>query len=130
MWVMANLLMGPIDVLLKDADSFSQKLNSKGLKTTQLRKLHSHVTKLWLQYSTYRIADEEIRKEKLKEILEELKFVKVFLAYQQGRDTKGYDELNPKISQMIDSVNDEITFERFKKYIDALVAYAKYYENK
>ncbi|KAF2961056.1 type III-A CRISPR-associated protein Csm2 [Fervidobacterium sp. 2310opik-2] len=123
----SGILKKSVDEILKDAESFSKVAR---INTNQIRKLHSHVTKLWTRYNTYRIGDENTRKNKLKEAIEELKFIKAFLAYQEGRGVKGYEALNSKITSLVDEVNDEETFDKFKKYIDAVVAYSKLEEKK
>jgi|GEM_PF-6126502 len=127
---MAGVLTGTIEALIQDAKSTSEQLYKKGMKPTQLRKVHSYVTKLWMRYTTFCAgkSDSEERKEVFNEILDEVKYLQVFLAYQYGRAISGYDLLNEKLTSIVNEVKDEETFSRLKKYVDALAAYAKYNE--
>ncbi len=125
MTVSNNLLEKSIDEILRGAKELSEMLGEEKskLNINQLKRLHSYVTRLWTRYKTYRIGDEESRKKKLNETIEELKFIKTFLIYQKGRGIDGYKVLEPEISNLIDQVKNEGTFEKFKKYMDAVVAY-------
>lgn len=68
------------------------------------------------------------------ELQAEVKFLKVKLAYQIGRDTKDSvrtfaDESH--LMEKIDAIKDDVTkYEEFARYVEALVAFHKFYGGK
>lgn len=103
---------------------FDEKVNrEKALITTsQIRKFLSAVNCLENKISS-------CGKELTPEIVNEIKYLKVKLAYQVGRDNKNvglknlYNEIEPLISQ-IGTSKDNYT--KVARYIEAIVAYHKF----
>lgn len=100
-----------------------EKNNKKPLITTsQIRKFLSAVNCLENKISS-------CEKELSPEIANEIKYLKVKLAYQVGRDNKNaalrnlYNEIEPLISQ-IGTNKDNYT--KVARYIEAIVAYHKF----
>lgn len=99
--------------------------NEKGkalITTSQIRKFLSAVNCLENKVSS-------CKKELELEVANEIKYLKVKLAYQVGRDSKNkglralYDEIEPLISQ-IGTSKDNYT--KVARYIEAIVAYHKF----
>lgn len=103
---------------------FDERVNrEKALITTsQIRKFLSAVNCLENKISS-------CEKELSPEIVNEIKYLKVKLAYQVGRDNKNvglrnlYNEIEPLISQ-IGTSKDNYT--KVARYIEAIVAYHKF----
>lgn len=102
---------------------FDEKNNKKALITTsQIRKFLSAVNCLENKISSCEQTLEP-------EIANEIKYLKVKLAYQVGRDSKNnglralYNEIEPLISQ-IGTSKDNYT--KVARYIEAIVAYHKF----
>lgn len=101
--------------------------------TSQIRRFLTAVNALSGKIDMYKIHHEG--EEKLpRELQAEVKYLKVKLAYQIGRDDKKSvkafaDETH--LFEKIDGVKDSIeNYEEFARYIEALVAYHKYYGGK
>lgn len=97
--------------------------NKKGLITTsQIRKFLSAVNCLENKILN---CEEELPQD----IVNEIKYLKVKLAYQVGRDNKNkglrnfYNEIEPLISQIGASKNN---YTKVARYIEAIVAYHKF----
>ncbi|AAD36873.1 CRISPR-associated protein Csm2 [Thermotoga maritima MSB8] len=112
--------------LVRKAEEIGRELSGK-LKTNQLRKFHGHLTKIWSNY-IYKKKDYRDNPEKFnEEILNELHFMKIFLAYQVGRDIEGISELKEILEPLIDEIKTPDEFEKFKKFYDAILAYHKFH---
>lgn len=92
------------------------------ITTSQIRKFLSAVNCLENKISAY-------EKEIPQDVANEIKYLKVKLAYQVGRDNKNqglknfYNEIEPLISQIGTSKEN---FTKVARYIEAIVAYHKF----
>lgn len=105
--------------------------SSKLLSTTQIRKFLAAVNKISEEFNVYLI--ETPNAKTLSEKLQaEIKFLKVKLAYQIGRDKKvrAFAEAADLIKE-IDKIKNSIEeYKKFARYIEALVAFHKFYGGK
>ena len=116
--------------LVKKAEKWAETLY--WLSSTQIRKLHNHITRIWNKYIYGEYSD---RPEKFKELGEEIEFTKVFLTYQitrlvsslEGEKRQLLKQFKEKMEKLFESVNNQETFERLKKFFDAFLAYHKFY---
>lgn len=120
------------------ADKAIQGLKEDGggkikVKTTQLRKLLTAVTAIKNEIDVYK-SDKMLAEKKLPEKMDEnlaskVAFLKVKAAYQAGRnnDVKDFIVKTDIITQIGFIGNDMKKFECFASYIEALVAYHKFY---
>lgn len=116
--------------MINFSESVAESFSSKGgsITTTQIRKFHGHITKIWSRYSMNRAFYLKNFAAFKKDILDEIIFVKAFLVYQTGRQNELRD-LQEVLSAAIDKIKDQQDFEFFKKFYDSIVAYFKYYES-
>ena len=102
------------------------------LKTNQIRKILTAVNILKNKVDIYKIANPQAKK--LDEELQmEIEFLRVNIAYQIGRE-KGKQNLvrefveKADLLNMVKNINGDIkAFENFCRYIEALVAFHKFY---
>lgn len=102
------------------------------LKTNQIRKILTAVNILKNKVDIYKIANPQAKK--LDEELQmEIEFLRVNIAYQIGRE-KGRENLVREFVEKADLLNmvkdidgDIKAFENFCRYIEALVAFHKFY---
>ena len=102
------------------------------LKTNQIRKILTAVNILKNKVDIYKIANPQAKK--LDEELQmEIEFLRVNIAYQIGRE-KGKENLVREFVEKADLLNmvkdidgDIKAFEKFCKYVEALVAFHKFY---
>ena len=102
------------------------------LKTNQIRKILTAVNILKNKVDIYKIA--KSKEKKLDEELQmEIEFLRVNIAYQIGRE-KGKENLvrefveKADLLNMVKDINGDIkAFENFCRYIEALVAFHKFY---
>lgn len=102
------------------------------LKTNQIRKILTTVNILKNKVDIYKIAKPQVKK--LDEELQmEIEFLRVNIAYQIGRE-KGKENLvrefveKADLLNMVKNINGDIkAFENFCRYIEALVAFHKFY---
>ena len=102
------------------------------LKTNQIRKIITAVNILKNKVDIYKIANPQAKK--LDEELQmEIEFLRVNIAYQIGRE-KGKENLvrefveKADLLNMVKNINGDIkAFENFCRYIEALVAFHKFY---
>lgn len=102
------------------------------LKTNQIRKILTAVNILKNKVDIYKIANPQAKK--LDEELQmEIEFLRVNIAYQIGRE-KGKENLvrefveKADLLNMVKDINSDIkAFENFCRYIEALVAFHKFY---
>lgn len=102
------------------------------LKTNQIRKILTAVNILKNKVDIYKIAKPQAKK--LDEELQmEIEFLRVNIAYQIGRE-KGKENLvrefveKADLLNMVKDINGDIkAFENFCRYIEALVAFHKFY---
>lgn len=60
----------------------------------------------------------------------EIKYIKIKLIYQAGRMEKKQFLNNTHLTEMIDDVNNREEFKKILDYVEALVAFQKYYVEK
>ena len=102
------------------------------LKTNQIRKILTAVNILKNKVDIYKIANPQAKK--LDEELQmEIEFLRVNITYQIGRE-KGKENLVREFVEKADLLNmvkdidgDIKAFEKFCKYVEALVAFHKFY---
>lgn len=98
------------------------------LKTNQIRKILTVVNILKNKVDIYKIANPQAKK--LDEELQmEIEFLRVSISYQAGRE-KLVREFVEKadLLNMVKDINSDIkAFENFCRYIEALVAFHKFY---
>lgn len=98
------------------------------LKTNQIRKILTAVNILKNKVDIYKIAEPQAKK--LDEELQmEIEFLRVSISYQAGRE-KLVREFVEKadLLNMVKNINGDIkAFENFCRYIEALVAFHKFY---
>ena len=111
-------------------------LNASGkldLTTGQIRKFLTAVNSLTSKIEVYKAQNETF--ETLPDnFVMEIKYLKVKIAYQAGRDknkiVKNFVE-KAKLFERIDKIgNSFVEYENFARYIEALVAYHKFYGGK
>lgn len=105
-----------------------------GLKISQLRKILSAINVLKNKVDIYKINNPSSNKLST-DLAMEVKFLRVNIAYQAGRE-KEPKQVQPFVEKanlltMIDNIKDDIkSFEVFCKYVEALVAFHKFYGGK
>ncbi len=105
------------------------------LTTGQIRKFLTAVTSLTNKIEVYKAQNEKV--ETLPEdIAMEIKYLKIKVAYQAGRDNSRNETVKNFVKEAdlfnrIDNIkNSLIEYEKFARYIEALVAYHKFYGGK
>ena len=126
--------------IVKEAENVIQKLCTKKiiendkvkfvpeLKTNQIRKFLAAVNKLSNKISIYKAQNP--KKDILPDdICVQIRFLKVKAAYQMGRERTVNEFMNKAgIPAKIDAIGNSIhAYEEFANYMEALVAYHKYY---
>lgn len=102
------------------------------LTTGQIRKVLTAINSLTNKITVYKSQNEDT-KTLPEELAAEVKYLKVKIAYQVGRDkTRGNPVKvfveNAKLFERIDAVANSIAaWENFSRYVEALVAYHKFY---
>jgi CRISPR-associated protein Csm2 len=123
-----NLSKWELSDMIKYSENVAQELNQKRINMTQIRKFHGHIGKIWSKYSMNRPTYLKNADKFKKEIRDEIIFVKAYLAYQTGRESKLKD-LQDVLGTAIDKIQDQEDFEYFKKFYDSILAYFKYYDS-
>lgn len=98
------------------------------LKTNQIRKILTVVNILKNKVDIYKIANPQAKK--LDEELQmEIEFLRVNMSYQAGRDNLVREFIEKAdLLNMVKDINGDIkAFEKFCKYVEALVAFHKFY---
>ncbi len=114
---------------VNDAEKAMKKLSSGNMVTTgQIRKFLTAVNTVTGKVDQFKRGQKGT---KLPEDLQmQVKFLKVKLAYQIGRMGKPVKDFSDETHMMawIDSIGDSVEkYERFARYVEALVAFHKYY---
>ncbi|PLV57248.1 type III-A CRISPR-associated protein Csm2 [Thermotoga sp. SG1] len=110
--------------LVKKAEEIGKNLSN----TNQLRKFHGHLTKIWSKYAYNRRKYSQNQQAFKEDILNEVHFMKIFLAYQAGRGvSEDIKKLRKVLEPLIDEIKTPEDFEKFKKFYDAVLAYHKFY---
>lgn len=106
----------------------------KMITTSQIRKFLAAVNAVSNKVSIYKSQNQGI-KELSDDLTAEVKYLQVPLVYQAGRDSRDRSVKDfVSKTRMIEKINvigsDLKKFEEFAKYVEALVAYHKYYGGK
>ena len=113
------------------------KFGEIALTTSQIRRFLTAVNSVTNKVSYYKMKN--FGQDKLSdELAAEVKYLKVKLAYQVGREKKNNKtgpiedfSKNAHLIEEIDSIGNSIArYEEFAKYFEALVAYHKFYGGK
>ena len=101
------------------------------LKTNQIRKFLSAVTMLTNKVNRYKMQHPN-DKELPAELAAQVQYLRVKMAYQAGRDkdVKKFVEKAGLDARICDIKNSIAKYEEFARYMEALVAYHKYYGGK
>ncbi len=108
--------------------------NPSMVTTSQIRRFLTAVNTVTGKVEQYQ--NETGKKDVLSpELVAQVKFLKVKLAYQVGRDDKAKHIKNfaeeADLTSAIDSIGDDMKkYEEFARYVEALVAFHKYYEGR
>ena len=98
------------------------------LKTNQIRKFLTAVNTVTGKIDIYRVKSEQALTLP-EELAAEVKYLKIKIAYQAGRErsVKEFVE-KAELIRWIDEIGDSVErYEQFAKYVEALVAYHKFY---
>lgn len=101
--------------------------------TSQIRKFLTAVNTVTEKINKYRLMHPDKADTLSEDLVAEVQFLKVKLAYQVGRDPKEVKPFMEKAELMkeIDGIgNNPAAYDRFSKYIEALVAFHKFYGGK
>ena len=104
--------------LVEDAKKIANTLK---ISSSQLRKVHGYVSRMWEKYRV----DKARGRENFEEIKEKLILLKPRLHYNAVRSGKEYGKLADILEKVIDKVRSLEDFEKFKEFYDAIVAYSK-----
>lgn len=101
------------------------------LKTNQIRKFLTAVNTVTGKIEVYR-AKHDLTDQLPDDLAAEVKYLKIKIAYQAGREKAVKDFVNKaEMIKWIDSIGNSVEkYEEFAKYVEALVAYHKYYGGK
>lgn len=105
---------------------------TNGLTTNQIRKFLTAVNTLTNKITLYRHQQEQTR-ELSEDLAKEVRFLKVKLAYQVARGNKGVKRFaeDTRLKEYIDMVGTDLKeYMAFAQFIEALVAYHKFYGEK
>ena len=105
---------------------------TNGLTTNQIRKFLTAVNTLTNKITLYRHQQEQTR-ELSEDLAKEVRFLKVKLAYQVARGNKGVKRFaeDTQLKEYIDTVGTDLKeYMAFAQFIEALVAYHKFYGEK
>jgi len=101
------------------------------ITTSQIRKFLTAVNAVTNRVEVFKVRCNECENLS-EELINEIKFLKVKLVYQVGKDKKLRPFVeNAELLEMIDGIGSSIRkYENFARYMEALVAYHKYYGGK
>ena len=105
---------------------------TNGLTTNQIRKFLTAVNTLTNKITLYRHQQEQTR-ELSEDLAKEVRFLKVKLAYQVARGNTGVKRFaeDTQLKEYIDTVGTDLKeYMAFAQFIEALVAYHKFYGEK
>lgn len=113
-----------------------QRKNKRGevviyLKTNQIRKFLTAANMIANKVSIYRSKHPQ-EKKLSSELVDEVRYLQVKLVYQAGRDRSAKEFIDaagllPMVKQIGSSI---VRFEEFSRYVEAMVAYHKFYGGK
>lgn len=100
------------------------------LKTSQLRKLLSMVNTIQQEITLYQIRNPGVQ-ELPEELLGRIQYLKIKIVYQAGRVPEVKDfEMQAELISRIDEIKTLNQYIQFARFMEALVAYHKYYGGK
>lgn len=118
---------------IKEIKSYSgdKRKAPQMITTSQIRKFLTAVNSVANKVTIYKAKNQGI-KELSDDLAAEIKYLQVPLVYQAGRERTVKDFINKtQLLERINSIGTSLKdFENFSKYIEALVAYHKYYGGK
>ena len=117
-----DILAGNKEKLIKSAEEFGKYLAKQQLSTSQIRNIFSEMKRM----------------RKYEESKNELLLLKPKLAYIAGRHGKWKQgkligpvpDLSRVLNECIKNIKDEKTFQNFKDFFEAILAYHRYYGGK
>lgn len=132
------------------AEQVMQKLKKRNvlITTSQIRKFLTAVSVLNNKVQRFEIKERQIQATKdltstlPDELVMQIKYLKIIMAYQSGKNRKKNDrndERNEvyqfireaKLNEFIDDIGTDLAkYKEFAKYVEALVAYHKFYGGK
>lgn len=129
------------DKVMRALSEEAQKSNgSKMVTTSQIRKFLTAVNRVNGKIDQFKNGNKSSASGRIPEDLQmEIKFLKVKLAYQIGRADSGRNRANPVkefadksgLIGEIDKIGDSLErYENFARYVEALVAFHKFYGGK
>lgn len=118
----ARKIINDLKLKKKDTKTGKEEVIIK-LKTSQLRKFLAAVNAI-----NNRIAAENAGEELSEKIANEIKYLKVKLLYQAGRNNEVKDFIKKaNLLDRIDEIgNNKIRFQEFARFIEAIVAFRKF----
>lgn len=129
------------DKVMRALSEEAQKSNgSKMVTTSQIRKFLTAVNRVNGKIDQFKNGNKSSASGRIPEDIQmEIKFLKVKLAYQIGRADSGRNRANPVkefadksgLIGEIDKIGDSLErYENFARYVEALVAFHKFYGGK
>lgn len=118
--------------MIKTAEEVIQALKEEGggrlrLKTNQIRKILSAINAISNKVQIYKMRQPK-EKNLPEELAADVSYLKVMLAYQSGRERSVREFVERAgLLEKIDTVASIRDYEGFARYMEALVAYHKYY---
>ncbi len=111
-----------------------QNGNRNVVTTSQIRKFLTAVNTITEKVNVYRIQNPESWEKLPEELQAEIKYLKIKLAYQIGRNNnrwgnpvKDFENAAGLITAIDEIKNSTKAYQTFAKYMEALVAFHKYY---
>lgn len=124
---MENATQNKITEYVKEAERQVSETGERNLPTTtQLRKIFAHINKI---QNKAEFVFRDTEGEGLPtEIANELQYLKIQIVYQMAREfkVKGFFE-KIRLTDRIDNIKTKTEFHEFCKYMEAIIAYQKFY---
>ncbi len=124
---MENATQNKITEYVKEAERQVSETGERNLPTTtQLRKIFAHINKI---QNKAEFVFRDTEGEGLPtEIANELQYLKIQIVYQMARESKvkGFFE-KIRLTDRIDNIKTKTEFHEFCKYMEAIIAYQKFY---
>ncbi len=124
---MENATQNKITEYVKEAERQVSETGERNLPTTtQLRKIFAHINKI---QNKAEFVFRDTEGEGLPtEIANELQYLKIQIVYQMARESKVKGFLKKiRLTDRIDNIKTKTEFHEFCKYMEAIIAYQKFY---